>query len=465
MPAESQPHPRRWLILVAVLSGTLVGTFGSSLVSVSLPAIMDDLGVPVSSATWMLTIYILLVAVLMPLFGRLGDMHGYKRIYLAGLGLLAGASLLATLSRWFPLLVVARALQGIGNATTLPSVMAIITHVFPDRERGRAMGVWAAVNGAGHGLGPVIGGYLTQGFGWPSIFVFNASLVGLGLIAIWRLVPDDTRRMSRRFDLAGAVTMTLAMITLMLNLTQGARLGWTTVLSLSLWAAFAGLIASFLWAEGHVDPPFVELSLFKNRRYTAAVGIIAAQFFCLFGMQLLLPLFLVRVQGRGSGEAGVLIASLSVTSALVAPLAGRLADSLGCRRLCVAGMTTVAITGGLLTLWQAATPVWQIVGTLILLGLGMGFTQSPVAAAVTFTVAQDQLGVALGIFNMVRFIGASLGSTIFGVILESAPAEGLSAYRLNFGLLVAVALGAVALTISLPVARSAAPRLARERET
>lgn len=460
MATDSPPHPRRWLILIAVLSGTLVGTFGSSLVSVSLPAIMDDLAVPVSSATWVLTIFVLLVAVLMPLFGRLGDMHGYKRIYMAGLGLLAGASLLAAVSRDLPLLVAARALQGIGNATTLPSVMAIITHVFPVRERGRAMGAWAAVNGAGHGLGPVIGGYLTQGFGWPSIFAFNAVLVGLGLIAIWRLVPDDARRVARRLDLLGAGTMTLAMILLMLNLTQGAQLGWATTLSLVLWAAFAGLIATFLWAEQRVEPPFVELSLFANRRYTAAVGVITAQFFCLYGMQLLLPLFLVRVQGRGSGEAGLLIASLSITSAVVAPLAGRLADSLGCKRLCIAGMSTVAVTGGLLMLWQPETPVWQIVSTLILLGTGMGFTQSPVAAAVTFTVGSDQLGVALGIFNMMRFIGASLGSTIFGVILEeAATGSGLSAYRLNFGLLLAVALAAVVLTLSLPRSQATAPRL------
>jgi EmrB/QacA subfamily drug resistance transporter len=448
---QAEAHPRRWLILAAVLTGTLVGTFGSSLVNVALPAIISDLHVTVSSAVWVVTIFTLLVAVLMPLFGRLGDMFGYKRIYLLGLGLLAVASGLAALSHQLPLLVGSRALQGIGNATTLPSVMAIITHIFPARERGRAMGIWAAANGLGHGLGPVIGGYLTQTFGWPAIFVFNACLTAGGMLAIWWLVPDDRHRTTLQFDFVGAGTLTLAMIALMLNLTQGARSGWLSALSLGLWVVFVGLMAAFVVSEKRVRLPFVQLSLFTNWRYSAAVGIIAAQFFCLFGMQLLLPLFLSRVQGRTSGQAGLLIAPLSITSALVAPLAGRLADSLGCRRLCVSGMVLVALAGGLLMLWQPATLEWQIVGTLILLGCGMGFTQSPVTAAVTFTVAGQYLGVALGIFNMVRFIGASLGSTTFGVVLEgAAPGNPLAAYRLAFGLVIGVAAAAVLLSLSVP---------------
>jgi EmrB/QacA subfamily drug resistance transporter len=456
---ESELHPHRWLILAAVLMGTLVGTLGGSMVNVALPAIMDGFGISVSSAVWVLSIYILLVAVLMPIFGRLGDMHGYKRIYLLGLLLFAGASILAALVDSFPGLVAARALQGIGNATTLPSVMAIITHSFPEHERGRAMGVWAMVNGVGHGFGPVIGGYLTQGFGWQAVFAFNAGLILIGLLAVWRLVPDDARRVARRFDFVGAGTMTLAMIILMLNLTQGARLGWFTTLSLLLWAAFVGLMAAFLITERRVDQPFVELTLFANRRYTATVGIIGAQFFCLFGMQLLLPLFLVQVQGRPAGQAGVLIAPLAITAALVAPLAGRLADAYGCRRMCIVGMSLVALSGGLSLLWTPSMPVWQIVGTLVVLGFGMGLTQSPVAAAVTFTVVKDDLGVALGIFNMVRFIGASLGSTVFGVILDGA-GGGYAGYRLCYGVLIAVALAAAMLALSVPAARETAPRLA-----
>ena len=454
-----EQQDKRWLILGAVLIGTLMGTFGSSLVNVSLPAIIDHYAIPLSSAVWVQTIYTLLVAVLMPVFGRLGDMVGYKRIYLAGMALLAAASLVAALAPSFPLLIASRALQGIGNATTLPSVMAIITHFFPDRQRGRAMGAWAAANGAAHGLGPVIGGYLTQGLGWPVVFLFLGSLTALGVVVIWRVVPRDARRVEQRFDLMGAATLTMAMLGLMLYLTQGSRLGWTAPLSLLLALAFVALMAAFLLVEKRVQPPFVELHLFANRGFTMASAIIASQFFCLFGMQLLLPLFLVRVQGRGSGAAGTLIAVLSLTSAVVAPLAGRLADSLGCRRLCVAGMTLVGASGGLLLLWGAESPSWQIVGTLVALGVGMGFVQSPVATAVTLAVGREQLGVALGIFNMIRFIGASLGTMVFGLILGQAVSQqAIAPYRLDFGLLIVVALTAVLLAVGLPVSHVRARR-------
>ena len=445
------PHPRRWWILAAVLMGTLVGTFGSSMVNVALPAIMDAFSIEVNSAVWLLTVYVLCVAVLMPIFGRLGDMYGYKRIYVTGISLLSLSCLLAAVSRWFGLLIFARVLQGIGNATTLPSVMAIVTQVFPDRERGRALGFWAAMNGVAHGLGPVLGGNLTQYFGWPAVFVVLGGLGLAGTFAIWRMVPSDARHVAHRFDVAGAATMALAALTLMLNLTQGVKFGWTSTLSLGLWIAFAGLLAAFLLAERRIEPPFVELGLFANRHYAAATGIISAQFFCLFGMQLLLPLFLVRVQGLGTGRAGLLIAPLAITAALVAPLAGRLSDALGCRQPCAFGMGLVALAGVGLTFWQATTPAWQVVATLILLGLGMGLTQSPVAAAVTFVVEKERLGVALGIFNMFRFISASLGSTVFGVVLQGAASVGsLAGYRLDFYLLIAVALLAVLLAVSLP---------------
>lgn len=325
------------------------------------------------------------------------------------------------------------------------------------------MGFWAAANGVGHGLGPVVGGSLTEHFGWPAIFLLLGALTALTVLAIATLVPDDTRRVARRFDVVGAATMTLAMIALMLNLTQGARLGWFTTVSLALWAAFVGLMAAFLIAETRVRPPFVELSLFANRRYTATVAIIASQFFCLFGMQLWLPLFLVRVQGRSSGQAGVLIAPLAITAAVIAPVAGRLADSVGCRRMCMTGMAVVALAAGMVQRWDGATPAWQIVATLVLLGLGMGFTQSPVAAAVTFTVSKDQLGVGLGIFNMVRFIGASLGSTIVGVILEGATAQtDMAAYRASLWTLIGVAAVAVLVALGVPAGRSPAPQPGQE---
>lgn len=448
---QPQPHPHRWLILATVLIGSLVGTLGNSMASVALPAIMDHFAVEISSATWVITIYILLVAVLMPAFGHLGDMYGYKRIYLTGLSLLVLSSALAALAPSFSSLVLFRALQGMGNATTLPSVMAIITQIFPVRERGRAMGFWATINGTGHGLGPVLSGFLTQYFGWPAIFLLNGAITLVGVFLIWRLVPPDSKRATHRFDFPGAAAMTLAALTLMFNLNQGAKSGWSSHFSLVLWVVFAVLLVAFVVIETRASSPFVDLRLFTNRPYAAATAIIAAQFFCLFGMQLLLPLFLMRVQGYASGQAGLLIFPLSTTAALVAPLAGRLADSCGSKLSCFLGMGVVALAGVGLTFWRETTLPWQVVVSLVALGLGMGLTQSPVAAAVTFVLDKERLGVALGIFNMFRFISGTMGTTVFGVILQSASSPStLGAFHLDFYLLIAVASTAALLALNLP---------------
>ncbi len=168
-------------------------------------------------------------------------------------------------------------------------------------------------------------------------------------------------------------------------------------------------------------------------------------------MQLLLPIFLMRVQGYTSGQAGLLIFPLATTAALVAPLAGRFTDSCGSKLSCFLGMGVVALAGVGLTLWQETTSPWQVVVSLVMLGLGMGLTQSPVAAAVTFVVAKERLGVALGIFNMFRFISGTLGTTVFGIILQSASSpSNLEAFRLDFYLLIAVASAAALLALNLP---------------
>jgi EmrB/QacA subfamily drug resistance transporter len=420
-----------WTILAAILIGTFVGTLGNSMTNVALPAIMDHFAVGISSATWVVTIYILLIAVLMPIFGYLGDIHGYKWIYMTGLGLLALSSALAALAPSFPLLILFRAL--------------------PIQKRGRAMGFWATVNGAGHGLGPVLSGFLIQYYGWPAIFLLNGAITLIGVLLVWRMVPPDSKRATHRFDFPGAATMTLAALTLMFNLNQGVKSGWSSHSTLILWIVFFGLLVTFLLIEARSRLPLVDLHLFTNRQYAAATAITATQFFCLFGMQLLLPLFLMQIQGHTSGQAGLLIFPLATTAALVAPLAGRLADSYGSKLSCSLGMGVVALAGMGLTFWRETTSPWQVVISLAALGLGMGLTQSPATAAVTFVVAKERLGVALGIFNMFRFISGTLGTTVFGIILQSAYSpSNLRAFRLDFYLLIAVASAAALLALNLP---------------
>lgn len=454
MPETTLTSRRRWLVLATVLIGSLVGTFGNSMMNVALPSIMQHYHVGLNVGVWVVTIYVLLFSTLMPVFGRLGDMLGYKRIYLLGMTGLVIWSALGALAPSIGWLIAFRALAGIFNAPTLPAVMGIIAEVFPANERGGALGYWATVNGVGHGFGPVISGLLVEYFGWPSVFWFNVALTLLGVILIAVSAPSDNRRGESKFDVVGATTLTLMMILFMFNITQGLDQSLDRFVSLALWGACLGLFVIFLYSQSRNTQPFVDLRLFAQRRYGLVTFVSGAQLFCLLGMQLLLPLFLIGVQGRSSGQAGLLIAPLAVTLAVVSPGAGRLSDRVGSRLTCVVGMGIVALAGVGLTFWDAGAASWLIMLTLVLLGFGMGLTQSPTANAVTLVVKREKLGVALGIFNMLRFASGTLGATLFGAILDhgSAAPSGVAAFRVGFYLLIAMAAVAAALSFGLPSA-------------
>ena len=448
-------------MLVAILIGTFVGTLGNSVTNIALPAIMAHFAVPLSSAVWVVSLYVLTFAVLMPVCGYLGDLYGYRRLYLGGMAVFALGGLGAGLAPNFACLLGSRVLMGIGIAPTLPAVMAIITRTFPD-ERGRAMGFWALANGAGHALGPPLSGFLTEEVGWRSVFLVGLAPALLSLSLVWTLVPPDETRARRRFDPLGAVSLTVTALGLMLALTQSTRWGWSSAPALGWWAVTIGALIGFVRVERRSQSPFVDLSLFTNSRYRAAMAVIAAQYFCLFGLLLAVPLFLIQVQGRSEQMAGLLVLPLPLLAAFLAPLAGRLADSRGSRWACRWGMGWVAATAlVLLHLSGPEIPGWSLVLALMGMGLGMGFIQSPVTAAVTHVVGQERLGVATGIFHMGRFVSGSLGSMVFGLVLQMEAGGMAAGFRHDLWLVIATAGGAIIAARWLPGRQIASPSTPR----
>ncbi len=455
MPAAgSRVYQLRWGILGTLLIGTVTGTLGNSLVNVALPTIMGHYAVDVGTGIWAVTIYVLLFAVTMPLFGRLGDMYGYKRTYLVGISIFGVSSCLAAFAPNFASLVVLRAVQGFSNGPILPAIMAIVGTVFPPGERGRAMGVWALANSATHAAGPPISGFLTQYFGWQSIFLSYVPLCALGFFLVLRLVPDDSRSQRQPFDMVGAITLTAATLTLMFNMRQVTYLGWTSPISLTLWALFLGLLVAFLVTQKRIQQPFVDLDLFTNRPFSAATIIASAQAFCQFGLLFLIPLFLIEVGGYQAAQTGLVLACLPVSMAVAAPLAGRLADRYGCQMLCVLGMVTLAVSGLLLSPLHPTSPSWHLLLSLTVAGIGMGMIQSPAPAAVSLSMPLDQLGVALGVFNMMRFVGATLGPTVFALVLQAlGPEPTLTGFRMDFYIVVVVAILAAFVGLRVAPAR------------
>lgn len=443
----------RWVTLTTILIGTFVGTLGNSLTNVAVPSIMAEFDVPLSSAMWVVTVFVLILAVLMPVGGYLGDLYGQRRVYLWGMALFTLAAVASGLAPTFASLLGARALMGIGIAPTLPSIMAIIAFTFPPGERGRAMGFWALANASGHALGPPLSGFLIDHLGWRAAFMSIVPLCVVNIAAVWRLVPADLSRERRPFDFGGAAALTASATGLMLALSQSARWGWTAPVSLALWAGTLLALTSFVVVERRAAVPFVELELFRKPQYTAAMVVIAAQNFSLFGLLLALPIYLIEVQGRSSQLAGLLVLPLPLVMSVVAPFAGRLADAWGSRRTCTLGMAVVLL-GALALLAQGparGTVTWYgLTAALLVIGGGMGLTQSPVTLAVTGIVPQAQMGVATGIFHMGRFVSGSLGTTVFGLILSMEAAGMAAGFQHNVLVVLVAASVAVLATRLLP---------------
>ena len=450
-PGTSSP----WTLLASMLIATLMGTFGNSIANVTIPFLKEEFMVPLSSAAWVVTVNTLLMAVLMPVMGYLGDLYGQKKLFLLGVSLMGIGALGCSLSTSFPMLIGFRMLHGIGVSPTLPSVMAMVTRSFEPGKRGRALGFWALANGGGHALGPPIGGFLTLHFGWRAALAFSAPLAFLCVLLVWRLAPPDPVSYGRKaFDWKGSLFMTTTAVSLMLAITLSARYGWLEPASLGLWALGLASMALLVFFEKRQASPLVELGLFLNREYTAATVMIAAQFFCLFGMTLALPVFFVDELGLDSQTAGLLVLPMTLLLALFSPPAGRLVDRYGSRKVCTFGMSMVLAGAGILLtvpLQERPFAHWVpfILG-LVVIGIGMGLTQSPSAAAVIQVVKPEKVGTASGISHMIRFVSASLGSVIFSLILSAYAGSISTGFHRSLIALVAAAGISLLFALQLP---------------
>ena len=444
---------KRWWILAAVLVGTWSGTSLNSMMSVALPAMLADLNVGVDLGVWIISIFVLFSAVFMPVSGWLGDRFGYKRIYLIGFIGVFVFAWSAALAPSFGWLLSTRALQGIFNSVGLPSTMGIISITFASKERGLAMGIWAAVNGASHGLGPAISGFMVESVGWPAVFLLNGSTAALAVVLIFFIVPSDRRHSDRSFDLLGAGALTLAMLTLMFNLRQGSNLGWTSAVSVGLWVVFGLLLLAFGYIERRVEQPFVQLRLLANRYYSLITTAASAQFLILISLQLVLSLYLIQLRGFAAGVAGLLILPLASSLAILSPVSGRFADRVGFRNSMLLGLAIVTLTVGSMILWSESTTLPLIVFTLIIIGIGMSLIHSQGATGVSLVVHKSELGVALGIYNMLRFISGTIGVNVMGIVLETGRVSGgapMRPFQVSFFVLTVVGAIGLILTTAMP---------------
>lgn len=459
----------RRLVLVSVLAGTFLGTLNNSVANIAVVDLIDDLRVDVDVAVWFVTGYVLAFAVLMPAAGRLIDAFGTRRVYLAGLAGFAVTSALVAAAPGYPFVLVARVAQGVVNAPVLPTVMVTVVAAFPAEERGRAMGVWASVNGAAIAIGPPLGGVLADAFGWRAIFWLDVPLALVALLLAARYLPDTPARHVGDLDVTGGALLTAGLVSVMVALSQGPSWGWTTLPVVGLLVVGAGVLAGAWRRARRVPAPFLDVSVLQNRRYAVLAGVAALQMVVLFAVLFSVPLLLVEVFGKSVGAAGAVVFALPVTMVLAGPRAGALSHHHGARALTGWGTLLLGAAASVLAAGAHFRSLVLVVVGLVALGAGVSAVQSPTATQVAEEVDGAHRGVALGLFHTIRFLAGVLGTAgaaaVFTIVTRGVAVSELTediltrAFVVDFALAGGVAAAALLLTRLIPARTAAAARL------
>lgn len=454
---------RRWWVLALLGAAQFMLIIDVTVVNVALPSIGRDLALDRAALTWIVTAYTLLFGSLLVLGGRLADTFGRRRMFLTGLGLFIVASLGAGIAPNGTILVLARALQGIGAALLSPAALSLVTTTFQGQERIRALSVWTALGGSGAAVGVILGGLLTSGPGWQWIFFVNVP-VGIAVaLGVTRLVGSaEQRQAGRGLDLIGGVTLALAIGSLLWAVIDAGDNGWTSAATLIRIGVAVALGGLFVWRERATEAPLVRLEMLADRRFSGAVGLLLTASVLLGGLVFLNSLYLQLIVGRSAVETGLLFLPMAVALIAGSQWAALYVGRHGPRGSAVVGFAAIGL--GLWYLSRLPTTGDVLVDVLPGLLVGaFGVGAALVSATTTaFTrVSDEEAGLASGFVNTSHEVGLSLGvalaSTIGGASLLAGPGAGGGGFNAAFiaGVAVAVA-GVVAARGVLPT-RAGAP--------
>jgi len=399
---------KRSALLVAAL-GSFLTSFMSSSVNIALPSIGREFAMDAVLLSWVATSYLLAAAMFLVPFGRIADIHGRKRIFTYGILIYTVSSLLSAISTSAIILICFRILQGIGGAMIFGTGVAIITSVFPVGERGKALGINVATVYSGLSLGPFLGGFLTQHFGWRNIFLVNVPLGGLIMAFIfWKLKGEWAGAKGEKFDFTGSMIYSLTLIAIMygFSLLPAMSGAWLILMGV------LGILAFIRW-EMRVESPVLNMNLFRNNTVFAFSNLAALiNYSATFAVGFLLSLYLQYTKGLSPQNAGLILVSQPLMQAIFSPFAGRLSDRIEPRIVASMGMVLTAVGLFLFTFLNEKTTLEFIVANLILVGFGFALFSSPNTNAVMSSVKKRFYAVASGTRGTMRLTGQMLSMGI-----------------------------------------------------
>jgi len=427
MNATPHPSPRRKQAILAICCmSLLIVSMDNTIVNVALPSIRRDLHSSLSELQWTIDAYTLVLASLLLLSGSTADRLGRRRTFQTGLGLFVTGSLLCSLAPTQGWLIAARMLQAIGGSMLNPVAMSIITNVFTHpRERARAIGAWGAVVGISLALGPVVGGALTETVGWRSIFWINVPIGLLAIVLAALFVPESRASRARRVDPVGQILVIAALASLTYAIIEGPQAGWVSVQTVGLFlVSVLAVVGLVLYEPRRVDP-LIELRFFRSAPFSGATAIAVSAFAAFSGFLFLNTLYLQNVRGYSALDAGLCTLPMAALAMACSPLAARVLGRRGPRLpLFVAGACMV-VSATMLTGLTAHTPLWLLLGSYAIFGIGFGAVNSPITYTAVSGMPDNQAGVAAAVASTSRQIGQSLGVAVTGSILGATAAVGV----------------------------------------
>lgn len=433
-----------WYVLATVFIGTFMAPLDSSIVNIALPTLSKHFNVGITTIEWVVMSYLLTASALLLSAGRLGDIKGHKLVYITGFVTFTAASALCGFAQSIEQLIAFRVLQALGATGMLANGPAILTHAFPPKERGKALGMIGISVSIGLTVGPFLGGILISTLGWRWIFFVNIP-IGIVASAVAFIVLRESKvEEKKRFDVPGAATAFVALFSVLLALSLGNTWGWTSAQTIVLFALAAVFFAAFLVVEKSAKEPMLNLSLFKIRLFSAANVSALLNFVALFVVLFLVPFYLLEVYNQSPRTAGIILTAVPLVTAVVAPVAGTLSDKIGSRLLSSLGLAiTVAAMFGLsrTTVASGLMPIGLLLGVV---GLGSGMFQSPNASAALGSVPKSSLGIASAMQATVRNVGMVLGIALAGAIISTYAPKGAADPNLSAAIHTAFIAGAIA---------------------
>lgn len=423
--AEAPVTQRPWLVLAIMCVGFFMALLDGSIVNIAIPTLIDGLDASYDQVLWIIDGYMLVFSVLLITTGRLGDIYGYRRLFLIGITLFTVASALCGLSESPDWLLAARVLQGLGGALLFPQVISSILTIFPPRLRGRAFGLFGAIVGFAPIVGPVVGGFLLAHLSWRWIFFINVPIGIVTALLALRYVPVMRPGRSNSLDLTGVALATAGLTGIVFGLIEGERYDWGTITGpisiASVIIAGVVLLALFaLWQHRRRTDSLMPLALFNARNFSVGNGVGFIFQLGMIAIAFVLVLYLQTARGYSALETATVMLPNAILTAVGSTYAGRLSDKFGGKYVLMAGLAMLTV--GLLVLvasTDAHSDAWSLLPGLIIIGIASGATFAPLQQATMDGVNPQLAGAASGVSNTTRQVGGVLGTAVLGALLSA----------------------------------------------